>query len=112
MKHASGVPYGKQISLLHHDLTQKLGPIYKVNFFGFKQIMLSDPEHMETVLRSEGPNEDFPDAEFPKVPMLTDLYGRYKKMSKDLYPTNRGIIGIDGEEWWKARYLRNIHFSF
>ena len=22
MKHASGVPYGKQISLLHHDLTQ------------------------------------------------------------------------------------------
>ena len=30
MKHASGVPYGKQISLLHHDLTQKLGLIYKV----------------------------------------------------------------------------------
>ena len=70
--------------------------------------MLSDPEHMETVLRSEGPNEDFPDAEFPKVPMLTDLYGRYKKMSKDLYPTNRGIIGIDGEEWWKARYFSTL----
>ena len=96
----------------NNDLTQKLGLIYKVNFLGFKQIMLSDPEHMETVLRSEGPNEDFPDAEYPKVPMLTGLYGTYKKMSTDLYPTNRGIIGIDGEEWWKARYLRNIHFSF
>ena len=33
MKHASGVPYGKQISLLHHDLTQKLEPIYKANFW-------------------------------------------------------------------------------
>ena len=95
----------------NNDLTQKLGLIYKV-FLGCKQIMLSDPEHMETVLRSEGPNEDFPDAEFPKVPMLTDLYGRYKKMSTDLYPINRGIIGIDGDEWWKARYLQNIFFSF
>ena len=57
----------------NNDLTQKLGLVYKVNFLGFKQIMLSDPEHMETVLRSEGPNEDFPDAEFPKVQMLTDL---------------------------------------
>ena len=112
MKHASCVPYGKQIPLHHHDLTQKLGPIYRINFYGVKQIMLSDPEHMETVLRSEGPNEAYPDAEYPKVPMLTGLYGTYKKMSTDLYPTNRGIIGIDGEEWWKARYLRNIHFHF
>ena len=75
----------------NNDLTQKLGLIYKVNFLGFKQIMLSDPEHMKTVLRSESPNEDFPDAEFPKVQMLSDLYGTL---------------------WWKARYVLNTLFSW
>ena len=79
MKHESGVTYAKQAPLLHYDLTQKLGPIYKVNYFGFKQIMVSDPEHMETVLRSEGPNDDFPDGEFP---------------SSELYPTN------DQDQYW------------
>ena len=38
-KHESGVPYGKKLSLLHNDLTKKLGPIYKLNFFGYKQLM-------------------------------------------------------------------------
>ena len=74
MKHSSGVPYGKHPALLHHDLTQKLGPVYKLDLFGFKQLMLSDPKDFEAVFRAEIPNEDFPNAQFPKVPILSQLF--------------------------------------
>merc|ERR1712179_363097 len=62
MKHESGVPYGKQISLLHNDLTQKLGPIYKLNFLGTEALFLSDPKDIGAVYRSD-------QSEFPKLPM-------------------------------------------
>ena len=71
----SDVPYGKHPALLHHDLTQKLGPVYKLDLFGFKQLMLSDPKDFEAVFRTEIPNEDFPNAQFKKVPILSELYG-------------------------------------
>jgi len=100
MKHESGVPYAKQASLLHHDLTQKLGPIYKINLLGIKQLMLSDPEDIGNVVRNGV-------AEFPKVPLISNIFGAYKKMAKDLYPTNRGMAGIDGPEWWKSRAVFN-----
>ena len=108
----SDVPYGKHPAFLHHDLTQKLGPVYKLDLFGFKQLMLSDPKDFEAVFRTEIPNEDFPNAQFPKVPILSELYGTYKNMpkSKDIYPINKGVIGIDGAEWWKARYLLKTIF--
>ena len=74
MKHESGVTYAKQASLLHYDLTQKLGPIYKINFFGIKHLMLSDPKDIEHVVRND---------EFPKNPVLSDIFGPYKEMTKD-----------------------------
>ena len=96
MKHESGVPYANQPSLLQYDLTQKLGPIYKLNLLGIKQLWLSDPEDIGYVVRNGI-------AEFPKLPMNSDVLGPYKEMSKDLYPTNRGLAGVDGPEWWKSR---------
>jgi len=99
-KHESGVPYGKEISLLHNDLTQKLGPIYKLNFLGTEILFLSDPKDIGAVYR-------YDQSEFPKIPMLSKVFGNYKKMSKDIWPTNKGVVGVDGPEWWATRSLMN-----
>ena len=103
MKHESGVPYSKSAPLLHHDLTRKLGPIYKFNLFGFKLLMLSDPKDIQEVYKKE--------QEFPCVPQMSNVYGRHKKMCKDLYPTNQGVIGIDGPDWWKTRSEMNRDYG-
>ena len=102
MKHESGVPYIKDFSLLTCDLTKKLGSIFKLNLFGFTQLMLSDPKDIAAVFRMESIDE------FPKVPS-SSVFGTYKKMSKDLYPSkNKGFVGFDGPEWWETRYLKTF----
>ena len=39
--------------------------------------------------------------------MLTHVFGNYKEMSKDIWPTNKGMVGVDGPDWWKTRSVMN-----
>ena len=91
----------KDFCLLIYNLTKKLGSIFKLNLFGYTTLILSDPKDIAAVFRMESIDE------FPKVPSAR-VYGTYKEMSKDLYPSkNKGLAGIQGPDWWKTRSVVN-----
>ena len=66
--------------------------------------MLSNPEDISAVYRRD-------QSEFAKIPMLTKVFGTYKEMSKDIWPTTKGLVGVEGPEWWATRSLMNKYMA-
>ena len=55
------------INKLYLNLIEELGPLFKLNFFGVRYLVVADPEDAKVLYFNEG--------EYPKMPSLSDISG-------------------------------------
>ena len=98
-KNKDGEVNSKRQHLMFRDMAAKYGPVFRANFFGYDTIHVTDPAITKEIMLAEG--------QYPKVPFLSDGYGWYKTVKTEIYPPtgSKGLIGIEGTEWWETRQL-------
>ena len=98
-KNKDGEVNSKRQHLMFRDMAEKYGPIIRAKFFGSDMLVVTDPAITKDIMLAQH--------QYPKVPFLSDGYGWYKTVKPEIFPPtgSKGLIGIEGPEWWTTRQL-------